>query len=391
MRSGQGGFELRTHLGRVPIPWIIGTSGWAIFIHQPFGTFDFSVAESKFQPPGPGAARPLDIFFIAASEPGAIMAEYARMTGHPQLPPLWSFVYQQSHRTRASREEILRERILPCDTVICLGTGFCPSGWNTNNGEFEFNRKVFLDPKAIFDELHGGHSKVALCVVIKAWSMHGTVQDPCDPKQPLEEQPSCYWNEHRGLFALGVDGWSPDEGDLLDPASRLTRNRMYWDVAQIDLPTERPFALHRNGYAGMQHYASFLWSGDVYSTWETLRTHLPVAINTGLSGIRTGERTAAGSFRPRNLRPSCMSVGFSLDRSARCSARTAATGSSGFPGDGTPAIRAQSKSATTMEPRFRTQLNCTTRKSNRSAGNSAIGCCLISIALCASPRSRDCR
>src|ERR1035438_1781339 len=38
-------------------------------------------------------------------------------------------------------------------------------------------------------------------------------------------------------------------------------------------------------YAGMQRYASFLWSGDVYSTWETLRTHIPIAINTGLTGI----------------------------------------------------------------------------------------------------------
>src|SRR5260370_478871 len=35
----------------------------------------------------------------------------------------------------------------------------------------------------------------------------------------------------------------------------------------------------------MQRYASFLWSGDVYSTWETLRVHIPVAINTSLTGI----------------------------------------------------------------------------------------------------------
>lgn len=84
---------------------------------------------------------------------------------------------------------------------------------------------------------------------------------------------------------MGVDGWWPDEGDTLDIASRLTRNRMYWEGPQIDRPHERPYALHRNGYAGMQRYASFLWSGDVYSTWETLKTHIPIAINTGLSGI----------------------------------------------------------------------------------------------------------
>src|SRR5882672_10114480 len=41
MVSGQGGYRLETHGGRVPIPWIISTEGWAMFIHQPFGTFDF--------------------------------------------------------------------------------------------------------------------------------------------------------------------------------------------------------------------------------------------------------------------------------------------------------------------------------------------------------------
>ena len=84
---------------------------------------------------------------------------------------------------------------------------------------------------------------------------------------------------------MGVDGWWPDEGDPLDIASRLARNRMHWEGPQIDRPNERPYALHRNGYAGMQRYASFLWSGDVYSTWETLKTQVPIAINTSLTGI----------------------------------------------------------------------------------------------------------
>jgi alpha-glucosidase/alpha-D-xyloside xylohydrolase len=49
---------------------------------------------------------------------------------------------------------------------------------------------------------------------------------------------------------MGVDGWSPDEGDPLDIPSRLARNRMNWECPQIDRPNERPYALHRNGYAG---------------------------------------------------------------------------------------------------------------------------------------------
>ena len=195
-------------------------------------------------------------------------------------------------RWRAARPywpeaKTFREKKLPCDTMIYLGTGFCPSGWNTNNGEFTFNEKVFPDPKAMFDQLHQDHFKVVLHVAYPTGirEMHGAAKDACDPKQRAETQSSCYWDMHRPLLKTGVDGWWPDEGDALNTPSRLVRNRMYWEASQIDRPNERPFALHRNGYAGMQRYGSFLWSGDVNSQWETLRNHVPIAVNTGLTGI----------------------------------------------------------------------------------------------------------
>ena len=291
MRSGQGGYKLATHGGRVPIPWLIGTAGWAVFFHQPHGTFDFTGPESKFQAKDSDSALPLDLFFVAAREPATIMAEYARLTGHAELPPLWSLGYQQSHRTLASREEILeeaktfREKKLPCDALIYLGTGFCPSGWNTENGSFAWNSRVFPDPKEILEQFHKGHFRAVLHAVILTRRLRGTVHDPCNLARFDEEEASCYWDAHRADFAMGVDGWWPDEGDPLDATSRLLRNRMYWEGPQIDRPNERPYALHRNGYAGMQRYASFLWSGDVYSTWETLRVHVANAINTALSGI----------------------------------------------------------------------------------------------------------
>jgi len=291
MRSGQGGYKLRTHGGRVPIPWIIGASGWAIFFHQPFGTFDLNGAQAKFQPASRSAALPLDLFFVASPDPATIMAEYARITGHAEMPPLWSFGYQQSHRTLASREEVLaeaktfREKKLPCDALIYLGTGFCPSGWNTENGSFVWNSRVFPDPKQMLDELHKDNFRAVMHVVILSDRLHGTVHDPCSISRFDEEEASCHWDAHRKDFAQGVDGWWPDEGDPLDSRSRLVRNRMYWEGPQLDRPRERPYALHRNAYAGMQRYASFLWSGDVYSTWETLKTHVPIALNTALSGI----------------------------------------------------------------------------------------------------------
>ena len=289
MKSGQGGYMLRTHGGRVPIPWIIGTGGWAVFIHQPFGTFDFTGSVGRFEPSSPDSA--LDLFVIGASDPASIMAEYARLTGYPEMPPLWSLGYQQSHRTLTSREEILaeartfREKKLPCDTMIFLGTGFCPSGWNTANGSFAWNPRVFPDPKEIIDAFHKEDFRVVLHSVIWTPKLQGSVHDPCRVDRFDEGQAACLWDAHRKVFSIGVDGWWPDEGDPLNIESRLVRNRMYYEGPQLDRPNERPFALHRNGYAGMQRYAAFLWSGDVFSTWETLRTHIPIAVNTGLSGI----------------------------------------------------------------------------------------------------------
>jgi alpha-glucosidase/alpha-D-xyloside xylohydrolase len=243
------------------------------------------------------------VFVVASADPVVLMAEYARITGLPELPALWTFGYMQSHRTLAGPDEIMwvartfRDKQLPCDALIYLGTEFTPSGWNTRNGEFAWHSGNFPDPKGTIDRLHDMHYKVVLHIVIEGRHLTGTVHEPCTPDKAVpsgrtednrwpENRPvPCYWPYHKPLVDLGVDGWWPDQGDGLEVASRLNRHRMYWEGTQLWRPNERPFALHRNGAAGMQRYAAFLWSGDVYSTWETLKTHVPVAVNTGLSGI----------------------------------------------------------------------------------------------------------
>jgi len=301
MRSGQGGYRLRTHGGRVPIQWLISTSGWALYLHHPEGTFDLTTGEGKFVPK-PNTRLPLDVFLVISPDPLQIMGEFARLTGLPEMPPLWSLGYLQSHRTLRGPDEIkaiartFREKKLPCDALIYLGTDFTPSGWNTHNGEFNWHPANFPDPKAMVDELHRLHFKVVLHTVLEGKRLTGTVSDPCtaaplpsgrtpDNHWPDDRQVSCYWPVHKQLYDVGIDGWWPDQGDGLDAASRLARNRMYFEGSQQLRPNERPFALHRNGHAGMQRFAAFLWSGDVYSTWETLKNHVPIAINTGLSGI----------------------------------------------------------------------------------------------------------
>ena len=63
MRNGQGGYQLRTHGGRVPVQWLIGTAGWAIFIHQPFGAFDLKGPKGRMTSTPP---LPLDCFVVVS-------------------------------------------------------------------------------------------------------------------------------------------------------------------------------------------------------------------------------------------------------------------------------------------------------------------------------------
>ena len=128
---------------------------------------------------------------------------------------------------KASREEILsvartfREKQLPCDSLIYLGTGFCPSGWNTGHGSFTFNSSVFPDPRRMIEELHALSFRIVLHVVIQARELRGTVHDRFDMEKFEEKEAASYWNQHRKVFALGVDGWWPDDGDELPIEARF--------------------------------------------------------------------------------------------------------------------------------------------------------------------------
>jgi alpha-glucosidase/alpha-D-xyloside xylohydrolase len=287
MLNGQHSPDLATFGARSPIPWLVSAEGWGIFFAHPWGTFDLTGQDGAFLPTEETPTR--DVFVVLADTPTELMKEWAELTGYPHMPPLWSLGYQQSHRTLASREAILAEAKrfradkLPCDAMIYLGTGFCPAGWNTGHGSFTFNPAVFPDPAAMIHEMHEEHFKVVVHVTEPPEDLHGEVGDTgAALKDPSSA--AVYWPKHREAWSKGIDGWWPDEGDELRPASRLARNRMYWEGSQLFAPNVRPFALHRNGYAGMQRYA-WLWSGDTLSTWKTLAAQVMVGINVGLCGI----------------------------------------------------------------------------------------------------------
>ena len=135
----------------------------------------------------------------------------------------------------------------------------------------------------MIEELHRENFHIVLHLTKPPEHLHGRVSDTGAAGQEMSDA-AFYWARHLDVFRLGVDGWWPDEGDPLAPEARVARNRLYWEGPIKERPNERPFALHRNGYEGLQRYG-WLWSGDVDCTWETLEAQIPVGLNTGLSGL----------------------------------------------------------------------------------------------------------
>jgi alpha-glucosidase/alpha-D-xyloside xylohydrolase len=99
-REGDGYSSPRT--ARAPVQWLVGTDGWAMFIHQPYGAFDFSGAGGKFTP-RPNTPLPLDVFVVEGSP--SVPCVSTRITGLPEMPPRWALGYLQSSRTLAGPDE----------------------------------------------------------------------------------------------------------------------------------------------------------------------------------------------------------------------------------------------------------------------------------------------
>jgi alpha-glucosidase/alpha-D-xyloside xylohydrolase len=287
MINGQIAPWLATHGATIPVPFLIGTDGWALFVHRPWGEFDLREGKGRFLPNKvASASSPLDLFLISAPEPADIMKEYIRLTGAPVMPPKWSLGYLQSHRTLAGPEEVLtvaetfRAKHLPCDGLIYLGTGYCTNGWNTGHGSFHFNPNAFPEPPEQIEGLHRLNFKVILHINHAPKDLFGSsIRE--NSVSPVHI--SNYWARHRQLLDVGVDGWWPDDGDELPIESRLARHRCYYEGPLSDQPNLRPWSLHRNGFAGVARYGGWIWSGDTFSRWATLGAHVPVSLNYSLS------------------------------------------------------------------------------------------------------------
>jgi alpha-glucosidase/alpha-D-xyloside xylohydrolase len=256
-------------------------------------------AQLQGRPPAssiiPGA---YDLFVFDAHNPAHLMQDLSLIAGPAVMPPKWSLGYMQSHRELVDKDlssealllnvvDTFRDKKIPLDAVIYLGTGFTPTGWNTRQPSFTFNPRVFQrDPKEVLADLHAKNVKVIVHIV--PWqrdrlpSLQGTI--PAAPGEPQDDSHIAnYWQQHVDLVNTGIDAWWPDEGDWFNLFERIKRHQLYYQGPLSTRPNVRPWSLHRNGHLGVAQWGGWVWSGDTQSTWKTLEGQIAVGINHSLS------------------------------------------------------------------------------------------------------------
>lgn len=289
MKDGNASYELATHGAYIAAPMLIGLDGWSLFFHQPInrGNFiDLRNGEGKFLPAAEVLDQPLKLLITCWKKPADIFTEYRKIAGVTPMPPLWSLGYMQSHRTLRGPDEMFwvahnfRERNLPVDALIYLGTGFTPTGWNEGHNSFDFNPRLFPDPAGIINGLKDLDFKVVLHNYSPPRNLYGA---SIDGSQPTDSgNINHFWGRHRKVNHM-ISGWWPDGGENLSAESRIARHKMYFHGPLYDKPNIRPWSLHRTGYNGAHRYGGWIWSGDPSSRWKTLETHIGVGLNHSAS------------------------------------------------------------------------------------------------------------
>ncbi len=311
-------WQANAYGSRNPTAALTGTGGWGIYVAAPWVQVDLRPGtEGKFMPWVPPAetsdsidgpvtrnmqGRPpfesiipgyFDIFVFDATDPLVYMNEWTDVTGKAVMPPKWSLGYMQSHRTLEDETQMInivktfRDKKIPVDAVIYLGTGFCPRGWNTEQPSFDFNPEVFKrNPAEVIADLHSLNVKVVNHIVPwrrdKLPTISGNI--PAAPGEVVDNTHMLdYWLQHTDLVKAGVDAWWPDEGDWFNLFERINRHKLYYVGPLSTTPNVRPWSLHRNGHPGIAQWGGWVWSGDTDSAWKTLEGQVAVGINHSLS------------------------------------------------------------------------------------------------------------
>lgn len=293
----------------------------------------------------------IDYYLMNGENADGVIACMRDLTGQAPMFPLWTYGYWQSKERYKTQDETVgvvrkyRELGVPLDGIIqdwqYWGNNYL---WNA----MEFLNVDFYNPKKMVDEVHQLNAHMAISIWnsfgpmtkpykelekigallnFKTWPESGSEKWPPNPDYPSgvrvydpynPEARNIYWKYlNKGIFSLGIDSWWMDSSEPdhmqfkpsdLDNKTHLgsfrkvrnafplmTVGGVYQHQREVT-SDKRVFILTRSAFAGQQRYGANTWSGDVVSSWKTLRNQISAGLNFSLCGIPYWNSDIGGFF-----------------------------------------------------------------------------------------------
>jgi alpha-D-xyloside xylohydrolase len=327
--------ELAQRNTQVSIPFLLSSRGYGFVWNNPsIGRAELVRNHTLFVAEG---ARQIDYLVIAGDTPKDILRRYAEITGKPPMIPEWALGFWQCklrYRTQEELLEVAREykrRGLPL-SVIVIDFFHWP-----HQGDWKFDPQYWPDPQKMVQELQ----ELGVKVMVSIWP---TVDIQSENYREMAERGLLIRTERgipvlftfRGITTI-FDATNPEARTFIWEKVRENYYRygikMFWldeaepefgmpgfgydNVLPYDYDNLRYFLgnglevsniypffyaqaffegmkkageteivnLIRCAWLGSQRFGVVVWSGDIPSTFESLRRQIKAGLNMAVCGI----------------------------------------------------------------------------------------------------------
>lgn len=317
--------ELAQRNSQASVPFALSSLGYGLLWNNPgVGRAVFGKNIMSFEA---YATKALDYWFVAGDTPAEIVEAYASATGTVPMMPEYGLGFWQCKLRYQTQEELLqvareyKKRNLPIDLIV---VDFFH--WPTQ-GEWKFDPVYWPDPDAMIAEL----KEMGIEVMVSIWPtvdyrsenfsemlekgylirtergfrigmdfMGNTVHfDATNP----EARKYVWGKAKKNYFDKGVRVFWLDEAEP-EYAAYTFDNYRYYLGTDLEVGNCYPFHyaqafyegqqnegqenivnLLRCAWAGSQRYGALVWSGDIASSFSSMRSQLTAGLNMGIAGI----------------------------------------------------------------------------------------------------------
>jgi alpha-D-xyloside xylohydrolase len=316
----------------VSIPFLLSSRGYGFLWNNPaVGRVELGYNATRWVAE---AAPQIDYWITAGNTPADILSNYAEATGHAPEFPEWAAGFWQSKLRYASQEELesvareYRQRDLPLSVIVIDFFHW------TRHGEWQFDSKYWPDPSSMVKNLENAGVKVMISVwptvsrlsvnYQEMWHKGYMVRnisgspaqmyfvdneaedgiylhyyDPTNPdaRKYIWEKVKRGYYQH-GIKVYWLDVCEPEmlpmmprnlsfyagDGEAVANIYPLHHVQGFYEGMKAEGEEEILF-LCRSAWAGSQRFGAAVWSGDVPSTFVSLRAQVKAGLNISLSGI----------------------------------------------------------------------------------------------------------